>query len=252
MIKFFRKIRYDLMERNETGKYLKYAIGEIFLVVIGILIALQINNWNENQKTKRQETKLMEQLKSDLNSNFHELQETIDYTEKSIASTKIILEYLDHAKTVDDRLKSAFEFINMSNVFNSANTTYKYIENQGINILRNDSLRQRITEMYELDFHNIKYRDEINWDLITDDLRPLLDVSLRSSKMVSPDFTYGAILDLNSPIDMKILSKNEQFKNVIVRIQNFLLIRLFQQQKTRTSLEKLIADIDIEIKSRAL
>ena len=49
MIKFFRKIRYDLMEINKTGKYVKYAIGEIVLVVIGILIAVNINNWNENR-----------------------------------------------------------------------------------------------------------------------------------------------------------------------------------------------------------
>jgi len=50
MIKFFRKIRYALMEKNKTGKYLKYAFGEIMLVVIGILIALQINNWNEEKR----------------------------------------------------------------------------------------------------------------------------------------------------------------------------------------------------------
>jgi hypothetical protein len=53
MIKFFRKIRYDLMEINKTGKYLKYAIGEIVLVVIGILIALSINNWNESRKQEQ-------------------------------------------------------------------------------------------------------------------------------------------------------------------------------------------------------
>src|SRR5210317_1215466 len=56
MIKFFRKIRYDLTGKNKTGKYFKYAIGEIILVVIGILIALQINNWNiarKNTETKR-------------------------------------------------------------------------------------------------------------------------------------------------------------------------------------------------------
>lgn len=50
MIKFFRRIRYDLMKKNKTGKYFKYTIGEIVLVVIGILIALSINNWNENRK----------------------------------------------------------------------------------------------------------------------------------------------------------------------------------------------------------
>ena len=49
MIKFFRKIRQNLLSEGKTGKYLKYAIGEIILVVIGILIALSINNWNDNQ-----------------------------------------------------------------------------------------------------------------------------------------------------------------------------------------------------------
>jgi hypothetical protein len=50
MLQFFRKIRYDLINNNKTGKYLKYAIGEILLVPIGILLALQVNNWNENRK----------------------------------------------------------------------------------------------------------------------------------------------------------------------------------------------------------
>jgi hypothetical protein len=54
MIKFFRRIRQSLIYQNKKGKYLKYAIGEIILVVIGILIALQINNWNDHQKEKRE------------------------------------------------------------------------------------------------------------------------------------------------------------------------------------------------------
>ena len=52
MIKFFRHIRKSLLMENKTGKYLKYAIGEIILVVIGILIALSINNWNEERKNR--------------------------------------------------------------------------------------------------------------------------------------------------------------------------------------------------------
>jgi len=66
MIKFFRKIRYDLMEKNKTGKYFKYAIGEIILVVIGILIALTINNWNEERKENTIVKKVLKDIRYDL------------------------------------------------------------------------------------------------------------------------------------------------------------------------------------------
>lgn len=66
MIKFFRKIRYDLMNKNKTGKYFKYAIGEIVLVVIGILIVLQINTWN---KLNKKEKKLLISLNQDFKKN---------------------------------------------------------------------------------------------------------------------------------------------------------------------------------------
>ncbi len=68
MIKFFRKIRYELMEKNKTGKYFKYAIGEIILVVIGILIALSINNWNTLRIEKKDERQILENLKTEFES----------------------------------------------------------------------------------------------------------------------------------------------------------------------------------------
>ena len=69
MIKFFRKIRYNLMSKNKTGKYFKYAIGEIVLVVLGILIALQINNWNENQKKVKTEIEYVNNLIQDIKND---------------------------------------------------------------------------------------------------------------------------------------------------------------------------------------
>ena len=53
MIPFFRKIRKKMADDNKPLKYMRYAIGEIILVVVGILIALQINNWNENNKEQQ-------------------------------------------------------------------------------------------------------------------------------------------------------------------------------------------------------
>ena len=69
MIKFFRKIRQNLPIENKTRKYLKYAIGEIVLVVIGILIALSINNWNEDRKAWKIENQISNSLAEDFNLN---------------------------------------------------------------------------------------------------------------------------------------------------------------------------------------
>jgi hypothetical protein len=79
MIKFFRKIRYDLMEKNKTGKYFKYAIGEILLVVIGILIALQINNWNETRKQKETTNSIYFIVKEDLINDISEIDSFLKY-----------------------------------------------------------------------------------------------------------------------------------------------------------------------------
>ena len=77
MIRFFRKIRYDLIGTNKTGKYFKYAIGEIVLVVIGILIALQINQNAENKKTNKTIHDYYIQLLEDLNKDRQFVNETI-------------------------------------------------------------------------------------------------------------------------------------------------------------------------------
>ena len=74
MIKFFRKIRQNLLIENKTGAYFKYAIGEIILVVIGILIALQINHWNENRKENSSLQILTENLNNEFEKNLIELE----------------------------------------------------------------------------------------------------------------------------------------------------------------------------------
>jgi len=69
MIKFFRHIRKSLLMKNQTGRYFKYAIGEIILVVIGILIALSINNWNENRIKSNKETTILANIHKEFKEN---------------------------------------------------------------------------------------------------------------------------------------------------------------------------------------
>lgn len=82
MISLFRKIRQKLLQEGKVINYLKYAIGEILLVVIGILIALQVNNWNENRKTYIKEQALLTDLKQELTANLQELNRTIEVNHK--------------------------------------------------------------------------------------------------------------------------------------------------------------------------
>jgi len=81
MLTFFRRIRKGLLEGGSTSKYLLYAIGEIALVVIGILIALQINNWNESKKDKLKEREFLNRLKDDLEFDLATFKEDINYLE---------------------------------------------------------------------------------------------------------------------------------------------------------------------------
>jgi len=93
MIKFFRHIRKSLLMENKTGKYFKYAIGEIILVVIGILLALQVNNWNEARKIKAIEQTLLGDLKTEINSNLIALTNVINEHYKSLKAAQELMVY---------------------------------------------------------------------------------------------------------------------------------------------------------------
>ena len=107
MIKFFRKIRYDLMEKNKTGKYFKYAIGEILLVVIGILIALQINNLNEKNKVSAKQESYLTLIKVEMLNNLESLKTEKSKLSKSIKSQQQILELM-HNRTALDTVSESY------------------------------------------------------------------------------------------------------------------------------------------------
>ncbi|MBO0341343.1 MAG: DUF6090 family protein [Allomuricauda sp.] len=93
MFKFFRTIRQRLLSENKFSKYLIYAIGEIILVVIGILIALRINNWNENQKLLQEEKATLASLKLEFQKNLTQLEVDIQAVEAFISAGNKILEH---------------------------------------------------------------------------------------------------------------------------------------------------------------
>ena len=91
MIKFFRKIRQNLLMENKTSKYLKYAIGEIILVMIGILLALQVNNWNQQRIAIQKEQLLLEALQNEFVENKAQFEKVVDRHKLAMASTQYVI-----------------------------------------------------------------------------------------------------------------------------------------------------------------
>src|SRR5210317_368794 len=102
MIKFFRHIRQNLIMENKTGKYLKYAIGEIVLVVIGILIALQINNWNEQRKERIQEKIFLKRFEVELNTNLENILNAISLNKSRIQRAEFLSRTIDNPQLAVD------------------------------------------------------------------------------------------------------------------------------------------------------
>ena len=149
MIKFFRNIRFDLMSTNKTGKYLKYAIGEILLVVIGILIALGINNWNENRKLRNQELLYLENLKSDLSLQIQMLDVYIEYENIIInQSNDIIAHYnLNNGFNNMDSIFPKLHDLSTRWTFSNANSTLiQMLNSNQINIIQNQKLKNELIE----------------------------------------------------------------------------------------------------------
>lgn len=96
MINFFRKIRRQLLTENKFSRYLIYAIGEITLVMIGILLALQVNNWNETNKIKKLEKSTLIEISNALESDLIQLSDLIRIRKKQDSNVSIIFDYLEN------------------------------------------------------------------------------------------------------------------------------------------------------------
>jgi len=150
MIKFFRKIRQNLLSEGKTGKYFKYAIGEILLVVIGILIALQLNNWNENKNKTKLGYQYLTEMKSELQDDVFMLDGFIKRLKISIENQEGALNTKDITKLPLDSLLMIISNINLD--FKISELTYNKMNNLGLTALsNNDSLNSKVSEYYNQD-----------------------------------------------------------------------------------------------------
>ena len=240
MIKFFRKIRYDLMDKNKTGKYFKYAIGEIILVVIGILIALQINNWNEIRKNRYKENDLKIALLSDFKETKSRLQETIKRQQKVIDySRQLIISYdTKQLMSIKDSLPqfTGFGFSSWWRAEPVTKTYQSMINTGNIDLLNDTNLKQKLAEFHaELDSGFEDQEESMNLlNALNKQLAPygfMLKQNYARKEIGIPDLDDSLLKNIVSDKDVIKLQLDHSLFNLAAKRMLLENNRLISQQK---------------------
>ena len=166
MVNFFRKTRKNLAHENKSAKYLRYAVGEIILVVFGILIALSINNWNENRKSKKMANEVYTNLLTSLVQDSIEVQRTIDYISKSLKTQKKIIlntsdQYTkgfsqnDMEKMVKEIGWGVISFFPKTGVYDLITS------NNGMDLLQSKKIKPLLINLYDFQYKRYENVDAI-------------------------------------------------------------------------------------------
>ncbi|WP_299161952.1 DUF6090 family protein [uncultured Eudoraea sp.] len=263
MINFFRRIRKKLADDNKPLKYMRYAIGEILLVVVGILIALSINNWNEDKKVMKYELKILQELYSTIINDIEFQKIQIEENESAIASAEIIIKSFNESFSYSDSLNFHFKNLLNRRISLVADNAYQNAKQYGLDFMENDSLKQELIWTYE---RNAKILDDINerdnlyennvaipiftelFDRVdfSDDLSRFEIIRSISLSGIAQESSYKKMF----PLDYKALKKNNKFKSIVKSTISRREKLIMYQEIRLMRMNRLIKLLELEIASR--
>ena len=252
MIKFFRKIRQNLLAEGKTSKYLKYAIGEIILVVIGILIAISIDNWNEGKKNKREELAILTNLKEEFAFNVEELKNIKQGQQMIQGACSQLLKHTGpnpqnyNPNTID----SLLGITTMSIRFNYKDGALQSLINSGkLGVIENKSLRNQIAQFTGI-IHDATITQntlrEISWSKYI----PFLEDNASLSNMMKTASFFKDKVSAESgfKVEYNMLLSNRKFENLLVSRLAITQVVLFEYNNLERHLQKIMEDISEELK----
>jgi len=244
MLRFFRTLRQRLISENKFSKYLFYAIGEIALVMIGILLALQVNNWNESKKNRAEEVQLLADLNAEFLQNAKSLDSTITSLSDTLGSLTTLMELIGNDSVHDfkgqklDRL--LIKCLN-NPYWDRTEFILKELENSGrLSKLTNQNLKTALYQWSQLNSSiedkdedaNISYQSFLNYLKVNGSLRQM-DV-----------FGSSRIKRSNLAVDQSFLLDELTFENVVDDFLVYSEQRLERLQKAKIIISKIIRASD--------
>ena len=227
MIPFFRKLRKQLADDNKPLKYLRYAIGEIVLVVIGILIALSINNWNQERHQKIKERKILVEIESNLAANAKSIKHTIEEQNQYRNEIGVLMDHFKMKKPFNDTIGHLIQTSIFMEKIQFTNSAYESLKTAGLDLISNDSIRTQVTQLFSNQFPYVEMWIRDAGLSISNSLNPVFDNYFEAaddSSRIPSD--YQGALDNKELVN--ILSRRRSFKRVFIENLEYLLNRIEQ------------------------
>ena len=249
MLNFFKNIRKNYTITNNTRKHLRYALREIVLVVIGILIAIQINNLNEASKLKKQELKLLQQISYDIEVTLEDIDNEIKNIKAKNSAMDTVIAAL---KNSNYKLRTSVFLAKQHNksFLNIINSGYTRLLNTSNDLIQNDSILNTIIELYEVDFDNTLRLQSLMHNQIDNNLFPLTNTFFEVAPEYKINFTNTDVTNTNLMKPINSISDNNNYKNILYQLKQNYNDRLKQLQFVVNKGNKLIKGIHLEIKNR--
>ena len=228
MIKFFRKIRQNLLSEGNTGKYFKYAIGEIVLVVIGILIALQLNNAKENWQREKLRQELLTELRSSMMEDTLALNREKNRLKSAYINAMLLKKVIKEDLPYTEALDSSLAFILQASSVQADYKIYDRLLAIGMEVINDKDLSNEIVHYYD-DSKNLEHRGEDAQKLLMERIYPNYFISYTYSKAVPEDFEklkksseFKIALDYSSMISYGLIGRSVHRKNLATAILKIL------------------------------
>lgn len=236
-----------MIDSGSIRKYLLYALGEILLVVIGILIALGINNWNEDRKQKVIEQQLLQSLKIGLEKDLKDLDGNVETHKRSIAASDTIIYVLENKVSVNiDRISRNFSDFMTTSYFLYSTSAFETMKSKGVTIISNKELRDNIIETYDSQYNFfLKFEEYFIGELE----RGYTDVfPSRFKDSYNYDITKSDFPGHLEPLNFESLKSDQEFLYYIKSLRNRMIIFVdWQYGNLRKKIVNLTVDIEKEI-----
>lgn len=233
MFYFFKMKRLQLISNHKFFKYATYAIGEIAIVIIGIIVALQINNWNEYKKERILENEIVSDLLIDLKKDLTYMQQSAERVNWAMNCSRSVAYALENDAPMTDSLRSKFYGVVLPFSRVSNESTYENLKTIGFGIISNKKIRQGAQDLYSfykaydksLDFYNTEFMMTIN----------------------KQQAEHLLVNEGNYPKDYESLKENFVFINTVNDIANIDGYQLGDIDEVILKLNNLIAEIEMEL-----